>query len=64
MKFYAWFVKHQDTISGFVSGVTLMSAVDYFAKGNTTYGCLSLFISAVNLLLVNVKIGQHLEPKS
>jgi len=56
---YAWFVKHQDTISGFVSGIALMTAADYFAQGNTTYGCLSLFVSAANLLLVNKRIGQN-----
>ena len=33
MKFYAWMVKHQDVISGFVSGIALMTAADYFAKG-------------------------------
>jgi hypothetical protein len=56
---YTWFVKHQDTISGFVSGIALMSAADYFAQGNMTYGCLSLFFSVANLLLSGKKIGQH-----
>jgi len=56
---YAWFVKHQDVISGFVSGIALMTAADYFAQGNATYGCLNLFISAANLLLSGKKIGQH-----
>jgi uncharacterized membrane-anchored protein YitT (DUF2179 family) len=56
---YAWFVKHQDVISGFVSGIALMTAADYFAQGNVTYGCLNLFISAANLLLSGKKIGQH-----
>jgi len=56
---YTWFVKHQDTISGFVSGIALMSAADYFAQGNMTYGCLSLFVSVANLLLSGKKIGQH-----
>jgi hypothetical protein len=56
---YAWMVRNQDVISGFVSGVCLMSAVDYFAQGNATYGCLNLFISAANLLLVNKRIGQN-----
>jgi uncharacterized membrane-anchored protein YitT (DUF2179 family) len=56
---YTWFVKHQDTISGFVSGIALMSAADYFAQGNMTYGCLSLFVSVTNLLLSGKKIGQH-----
>jgi uncharacterized membrane-anchored protein YitT (DUF2179 family) len=63
MKFYAWFVKHQDVISGFVSGIALMTAADYFAKGDMTYGCLSLFVSVANLLLSGKKIGQPLEPK-
>jgi hypothetical protein len=60
---YAWIIKHQDVISGFVSGITLMSAADYFARGDMTYGCLSLFVSVANLLLSGKKIGQHLEPK-
>ena len=64
MKFYAWFVQHQDVISGFVSGIALMSAADYFARGDMTYGCLSLFVSVANLLLSGKKIGQHLESKS
>lgn len=59
---YAWMVKYQDVISGFVSGVCLMSAADYFARGDVTYGCMNLFISVVNLLLVNKKIGQHGQP--
>ena len=63
MKFYAWFVKHQDVISGFVSGIALMTAADYFARGDMKYGCLSLFVSVANLLLSGKKIGQHLEPK-
>ena len=56
---YAWMVKYQDVISGFVSGVTLMTAADYFARGDMTYGGLSLFVSVANLLLINKKIGQH-----
>jgi len=56
---YAWMVRNQDTISGFVAGICLMSAADYFAQGNTTYGCLNLLIAAVNLLLSGKKIGQH-----
>ena len=59
---YAWMVKYQDVISGFVSGVSLMSACDYFARGDVTYGCLSLFVSVANLLLINKKIGQHGQP--
>jgi uncharacterized membrane-anchored protein YitT (DUF2179 family) len=56
---YAWFIKHQDVISGFVSGVSLMTAADYFARGDIAYGCLSLFVSVANLLLSGKKIGQH-----
>jgi len=56
---YAWMVRNQDVMSGFVAGICLMSAVDYFARGNVTYGCLNLFISAANLLLVNKRIGQN-----
>ena len=56
---YAWMVKYQDVISGFVSGVSLMSAADYFARGDVTYGCLNLFIAVANLLLSGKKIGQH-----
>ena len=63
MKFYAWFVRHQDVISGFVSGIALMTAADYFSRGDMAYGCLSLFVSVANLLLSGKKIGQHLEPK-
>jgi len=63
MKFYAWFVRHQDVISGFVSGIALMTAADYFGRGDMAYGCLSLFVSVANLLLSGKKIGQHLEPK-
>ena len=59
---YAWMVKYQDVISGVVSGVCLMSALDYFGRGDNTYGCLNLFIAGVNLLLVNKKIGQHGQP--
>ena len=59
---YAWMVKYQDVISGFVSGVSLMSAADYFAQGNIMYGFLSLFVSLANLLLINKKIGQHGQP--
>jgi hypothetical protein len=59
MKFYAWFVRHQDTISGFVSGVCLMSAVDQFLCGNNSTGSLYLLVSVVNLLLTK----QRLEPK-
>jgi hypothetical protein len=46
-----------------VSGIALMTAADYFARGDMTYGCLSLFVSVANLLLSGKKIGQHLEPK-
>ena len=56
---YAWIIKHQDVISGFVSGVMLMVAADYFDRGDMTYGCLSLFVSVANLLLSGKKIGQH-----
>jgi uncharacterized membrane-anchored protein YitT (DUF2179 family) len=56
---YAWFVKHQDVISGFVSGIALMTAADYFARGDIAYGCLSLFVSATNLLLSGKKIGSN-----
>jgi hypothetical protein len=56
---YAWMVKYQDVISGFVAGICLMSAADYFAQGNTTYGCLNLFIAAANLLLSGKKIGDN-----
>jgi hypothetical protein len=59
---YAWIVKYQDVISGFVSGIALMSAADYFARGDVTYGCLNLFISVANLLLSGKKIGQHGQP--
>ena len=59
---YAWFIKHQDVISGFVSGVSLMTACDYFARGDMTYGCLSLFVSVANLLLSGKKICQHGQP--
>ena len=56
---YTWFIKHQDVISGFVSGIALMTAADYFARGDIAYGCLSLFVSVANLLLSGKKIGQH-----
>ena len=59
MKFYEWFVKHQDTISGFVSGIALMAAGDQFLLGNNSTGCLYLLISVVNLLMTK----QRLEPK-
>ena len=59
MKFYAWFVKHQDTISGFVSGIALMAAGDQFLLGNNGNGVLYLLIAAVNLTLTK----QRLEPK-
>jgi hypothetical protein len=36
-----------------------MSACDYFARGDMTYGGLSLFVSVANLLLSGKKIGQH-----
>ena len=56
---YAWIIKHQDVISGFVSGVSLMAALDYFTRGNMAYGSLSLFVSVANLLLSGKKMGQH-----
>ena len=56
---YAWFIKHQDVISGFVSGIALMSAADYFARGDMAYGCLSLFVSVANLLLSGKKMGSN-----
>ena len=59
MKFYAWMVRYQDVISGFVAGICLMSAADYFARGNVSYGCLSLLISVVNLFMVTQRIGEH-----
>ena len=59
MKFYEWFVKHQDTISGFVAGIALMAAGDQFLLGNNGNGVLYLLIAAVNLTLTK----QRLEPK-
>jgi hypothetical protein len=59
MKFYAWFVKHQDTISGFVAGICLMAAGDQFLLGNNANGLLYLLIMLVNLTLTK----QRLEPK-
>lgn len=59
---YAWLVKYQDVISGFVAGICLMSAGDYFSRGDLWYGLLNLIIAAANLLLVNKKIGQHGQP--
>lgn len=56
---YAWIVRNQDVISGLVAGICLMSAADYFARGDVTYGCLNLFIAAVNLLLSGKKIGDN-----
>jgi len=56
---YAWIIKHQDVISGFVSGIALMTAADYFARGDMAYGGLSLFVSVANLLLSGKKMGQH-----
>ena len=56
---YAWFIKHQDVISGFVSGVSLMVAADYFARGDMAYGSLSLFVSVANLLLSGKKMGSN-----
>jgi hypothetical protein len=56
---YAWIIKHQDVISGFVSGVSLMVAADYFARGDMTYGSLSLFVSVANLLLSGKKMGRN-----
>jgi len=58
MKFYAWFVRHQDTISGFVAGIALMAAGDQFLLGNNSTGFLYLFISVVNLLMT----AQQLKP--
>jgi len=59
MKFYSWFVRHQDTISGFVAGVSVMAAGDQFLLGNNSNGVLYLLIAAVNLTLTK----QRLEPK-
>jgi len=59
---YAWIIKHQDVISGFVSGVSLMVAADYFSRGDMAYGCLSLFVSVVNLLLSGKKMGSNGQP--
>jgi hypothetical protein len=59
---YAWLVKYQDVISGFIAGVCLMSAADYFVRGDVWYGVMSLIIAAVNLMFVNTKIGQHGQP--
>lgn len=59
MKFYSWFVRHQDTISGFVAGVCVMGAGDQFLLGNNGNGILYLLIAAVNLTLTK----QRLEPK-
>ena len=56
---YAWIIKHQDVISGFVSGIALMTACDYFARGDMTYGSLSLFVSVANLLLSGKKMGSN-----
>ena len=56
---YAWIIKHQDVISGFVSGIALMTACDYFARGDMAYGSLSLFVSVANLLLSGKKMGSH-----
>ena len=56
---YAWMVKYQDVVSGFVSGVCLMSSADYFIRGEIWYGVLALAIAVANLMLVNAKIGQH-----
>jgi len=56
---YAWIIKHQDVISGFVSGVSLMIAADYFSRGDMAYGSLSLFVSVANLLLSGKKMGSN-----
>ena len=56
---YAWIIKHQDVISGFVSGIALMTACDYFARGDMAYGSLSLFVSVANLLLSGKKMGSN-----
>ena len=56
---YAWIIKHQDVISGFVSGIALMTAADYFARGDMAYGSLSLFVSVANLLLSGKKMGSN-----
>ncbi len=53
---YAWLVKHQDTISGFIAGVCLMAAGDQFLLGNHGTGFLYLFISAVNLLMTKHRL--------
>jgi hypothetical protein len=56
---YAWIIKHQDVISGFVSGVSLMVAADYFSRGDMAYGSLSLFVSVANLLLSGKKMDSN-----
>jgi hypothetical protein len=56
---YAWLVKYQDVISGFIAGVCLMSAGDYFLRGDVWYGLLNIVIAVVNLAFVNQKIGQR-----
>jgi hypothetical protein len=55
---YAWLVKYQDVISGFIVGVCLMSAGDYFLRGDVWYGLCNIVIAAANLFMVNHKIGQ------
>ena len=56
---YAWLVKYQDVISGFIAGICLMSAGDYFLRGDFWYGVCNLVIAAANLFMVNHKIGQR-----
>jgi hypothetical protein len=60
MKFYAWMVRNQDTISGFLAGVCVMAAGEQFLLGNTGNGVLYLLISVINLVMT----GQQLKPKS
>jgi hypothetical protein len=59
---YAWMVKYQDVISGLVAGICLMSAGDYFARGDVWYGLLNLVIAVANLLLSGKKIGSNGQP--
>jgi hypothetical protein len=59
---YAWMVKYQDVISGFIAGVCLMGSANYFERGDVWYGAMTLFIAIMNLLFVNHRIGQHGQP--
>jgi hypothetical protein len=60
MKFYAWMVRNQDTISGFIAGVCVMAAGDQFLLGNDTTGFTYLLIAVVNLAMTS----QQLKSKS